>query len=71
MFFFPNDPLLMTSSVKEKMFILNLCDKIIFNSNWTKDQFLRDVDRFYHNSSKLMVIPQCINKKKVNFKKQS
>ncbi len=71
-FYFHNDPLLMTgsSSVKERMFILNLCDKIIFNSNWTKEQFLKNIDRFYHNSSKLMVIPQCINKKKVDFNKK-
>jgi len=71
-FYFHNDPLLMTgsSSVKERLFILNLCEKIIFNSNWTKEQFLKDINIFYHNSSKLIVIPQCINKKKIDFKKK-
>ena len=41
-FYFHNDPLSMTGSIsiKDRLFILNICSKIIFNSEWTKKDFL-------------------------------
>ena len=70
--YFHNDPLSLSGSEKkdERMFLLDICDKIIFNSNWTKDQFTSDLDKFYKNSQKLIVIHQSINRKKININKK-
>ena len=40
-FYFHNDPLSMNGSknISERMYILHLCSKIIFNSEWTKSRF--------------------------------
>ena len=40
-FYFHNDPLSMkdSTSIAEREFILNFCNKIIFNSEWTKKRF--------------------------------
>ena len=70
--YFHNDPLTMNGSVsiKERLFILKFCDKIIFNSEWTKKRFFTNLDKFYENSEKIQVICQSTTKAKVNiFKK--
>ena len=68
--YFHNDPITMSGSktVKERIFLLNNCEKIIFNSEWSKKQFLLKLDSFYHKSKKLEVILQSVNKIPVNFK---
>ena len=55
--FFHNDPLSMEGSktVKDRIFLLNLCYKIIFNSNWSKKRFLEGLNNKYVNSEKLLV----------------
>tara|TARA_B100001057_G_scaffold35937_1_gene32513 strand:- start:7412 stop:9526 length:2115 start_codon:yes stop_codon:yes gene_type:complete len=70
--YFHNDPISMTGSktVKERLFLLENCSKIIFNSAWSKKQFLNDLQSFYHKSKKLEVIHQSINKKKVDLNKK-
>ena len=67
-FYFHNDPLSMTgsTSTEDRMFILNFCKKIIFNSEWTKKRFFTDIDNFYHNSEKVEVIYQSTSRVKVN-----
>ena len=54
-FYFHNDPLSMTGSISynERIFILNICDKIIFNSEWTKKRFFIGIENFYINSEKI------------------
>ena len=71
-FYFHNDPLSMTGSisVNDRMFILNICHKIIFNSEWTKKRFFIGLDNFYHNSEKIEVIYQSTSRKKINIKKK-
>ncbi len=68
--YFHNDPVSMIGSktVQERIDLLNTCTKIIFNSEWSKKQFLKDLISFYHKSKKLEVIHQSINKRKINFK---
>ena len=68
--YFHNDPVTMIGSktVQERIDLLNTCSKIIFNSEWSKKQFLNDLKSFYHKSKKLEVIHQSINQKKINFK---
>ena len=66
--FFHNDPLSMEGSknVQDRIFLLNTCYKIIFNSNWSKKRFLEGLDNKYVNSEKLLV---CFQSAKVeNFK---
>ena len=70
--YFHNDPLKMngSQSVKDRLEVLNLCEKIIFNSEWTKDRFFEDIDNFYKKSEKISVIYQSTNKIKINLKKK-
>ena len=57
-------------SIKDRLFILNFCDKIIFNSEWTKRRFFLGLSKFYENSEKVEVIYQSTNKTKVNINKK-
>ena len=66
--YFHNDPISMIGSKTqfERKELIRNCAKIIFNSEWSKKQFLKKLDKFYHKSEKLEVIHQSINKEKVN-----
>jgi len=66
--YFHNDPITMNGSKKtnERLSLLNLCSKIIFNSEWSKKRFLKNLGKFYEKSSKLVVVHQSIDKKKVD-----
>ena len=69
--YFHNDPLSMKGSisVNERLNLLKLCEKIVFNSNWCKSRFIKNL----HNNSyqdKILVIPQSTSKTLVNFKKK-
>ena len=68
--YFHNDPLTMSGSknTQERLQLLNLCTKIIFNSEWSKKRFLYKLKSFYTKSTKLEVIHQSTNKVKVNLK---
>ena len=70
--YFHNDPLSMSGSksVDERIFLLHKCSKIIFNSEWSKNQFLFKLNLFYKKSEKLEVIHQSINRKKVIIKEK-
>ncbi len=70
--YFHNDPLSMNGSIsiKERNFILNTCCKIIFNSEWTKNRFFKDLDKFYLNSEKIEIIYQSTSKNKINLRKK-
>ncbi|MDA8618890.1 glycosyltransferase [Candidatus Pelagibacter bacterium] len=70
--YFHNDPLSMNGSknVNERIRLLNLCSKIIFNSQWSKDRFLTSLDKIYYKSVKLVVIRQSADIQKVNLSKK-
>ena len=70
--YFHNDPLEMAGSqaTNERINLLRICEKIIFNSDWSKNRFLENLDNFYCSSPKLMVINQSTNKPKVDLKKK-
>ena len=44
--------------IEERLNLLNICSKIIFNSEWSKKQYLKDLKSFFHKSKKLEVIHQ-------------
>ncbi len=70
--YFHNDPITMigSKSVNERVNLLTTCSKIIFNSEWSKKQFLKNLKNFYHKSKKLEVIHQSTNKTKVDLTKK-
>jgi len=65
-FHYHNDPLTMNGSrlPKERIFMINNCEKIIFCSNWVKKRFLHNIDENYINENKFIIINHSINKKK-------
>ncbi len=70
--YFHNDPISMigSKSALERKELIRNCAKIIFNSEWSKKQFLKKLDKFYHKSEKLEVIHQSIDKEKIDIKKK-
>ncbi len=68
--YFHNDPLSMTGSktINERIFLLNNCYRIVFNSNWSKKRFLQKMKSEAINSEKLLVINQSATKNIINFK---
>ena len=70
--YFHNDPITMigSKSIKERINLLETCSKIIFNSEWSKKQFCKDLESFYHKSKKLEVIHQSTTQTKINLSKK-
>ena len=68
--YFHNDPLEMNGSknIDDRIFLINNLDKIIFNSEWSKSQFVKNLPTMYALSSKLEIIKQSIDKKNINLK---
>jgi len=69
--FFHNNPLEMQGSVtkNERMGLYKKADKIIFNSNWTKNKFLEDLS-INNDDNKIEIIPQSTSKVKLDFSKK-
>ena len=68
--YFHNDPLTMTGSknLSERKYLVDICEKIIFNSLWSKKRFLENISAGSVNSEKLIVIFQSASKNKINLK---
>ena len=68
--YFHNDPLEMNGSrnINERIFLIENLDKIIFNSEWSKSRFVKNLNNLYANSNKLQIIKQSIDPKKINLK---
>ena len=69
--YFHNDPLSMSGSrtILERKNLLEDSDKIIFNSNWSKNRFLKGIDLNIY-PEKLITIYQSAPKTKINFNKK-
>ena len=69
--YFHNDPLTMAGSktIIERINLLKNSDKIIFNSNWSKERFLTHLNSPY-DKDKLLTIYQSASKTKINFNKK-
>ena len=50
----------------ERLNIYTKADKIIFNSIWTRNQFLKDLSIDY-DDDKIKIVPQSTSKVKINF----
>ena len=44
-----------------------ICEKIIFNSGWSRSRFIEGLDNFYSGSPKLEVINQSTDKPNIDF----
>ena len=68
--YFHNDPLTMTGSksLNERKYLVDICEKIIFNSLWSKKRFLENISSGSISSEKLIVIFQSASKNVINFK---
>mgnify|MGYP001169602834 FL=1 len=68
--YFHNNPNNMKNSntVSKKISLLKKTKKIIFNSRWTKKQFLKGLTLNKEKREKLLIINQCAEKSYVNFK---
>ena len=71
--YFHNDPLEMNGSklVNDRIYLLQNLDKIIFNSDWSKSRFIKNLPNTYAYSNKLSIIKQSIDKKKVTLKNKN
>jgi glycosyltransferase involved in cell wall biosynthesis len=70
--YFHNDPLSMNGSktVSERISLINICSRIVFNSEWSKERFLKNLDEIYFKSQKLIVVKQSADKQKVDINKK-
>jgi len=70
--YFHNDPLEMAGSekIKDRLYLMAICEKIIFNSGWSKNRFIEGLNNFYSGSPKLEVINQSTDKPNIDFKKK-
>ena len=70
--YFHNDPLSMTgsTSLRDRIFLLNNIDKIIFNSKWSQKRFFIDIDNEYLLKQKTAVCFQSTSKTKIDFNKK-
>jgi hypothetical protein len=59
-----------SKSIQQRLFLIENLDQIIFNSEWTKKQFLFDLPKIYTKVQKLSVIYQSTTKPKIDFKKK-
>ena len=70
--YFHNDPLYMNGSreLNDREYLINNVDKILFNSQWSKDRFFIGFKNFKKYIHKVAVCYQSTNKVKINFEKK-
>ena len=70
--YFHNDPLSMSGSItiKDRLYLLNNIDKIIFNSKWSQKRFFINIDNEKLLKQKTTVCYQSTSKTKINFDKK-
>ena len=70
--YFHNDPLLLrgSSTVNERLNLIKICDKLIFNSHWSKKKFFSDIPSKEISRSNTFVCHQSSDKVKINFQKK-
>jgi len=70
--FFHNDPITMNGSKlkSERIYLLNEVDKIIFNSNWSKNRFFLNLGNKKLLSQKTSVCYQSSSRVKINFEQK-
>ena len=69
--FFHNNPMEMqgSNSIKEREYLIENSDMLIFNSNWTKEKFLNGF-KIKNYVNKIKIIPQSTSKVSIDFSKK-
>ena len=69
--YFHNNPLTISGSKNrnDRLNILNVCEHLFFNSNWTKDQFFKDIEQSNY-LNKFSICYQSTKKQKVEISKK-
>ena len=57
-----------SSSIKDRLFLLNNIDKIIFNSSWSQKRFFIGIENEELLTQKTAVCFQSTSRTKINFK---
>ena len=70
--YFHNDPLSMegSTSIDDRIYLINNVNKLIFNSNWSKHRFFLDLPKNKIDSNKIDVCYQSSSKTKIDFSKK-
>ena len=70
--FFHNYPLYMdgSTSINDRIYLINNVNKLIFNSNWSKQRFFLDVPKQIIDINKISVCYQSSDDVKINFAKK-
>ena len=70
--YFHNDPLSMNGSkgLNDREYLIKNVDKILFNSQWSKERFSIGFKNFNKYNHKILVCYQSTNRVKINFKKK-
>ncbi len=70
--YFHNDPLSMTGSitVKDRIYLLNNIDKILFNSKWSQKRFFINIENEKLLKQKTAICYQSASKTNINFKQK-
>ncbi len=70
--YFHNDPLSMngSTSTKDRLFLLNKIDKILFNSKWSQERFFIGLENMTLLKQKTSICYQSTSKTKINFRQK-
>jgi len=70
--YFHNDPLSMdgSSSIQDRIYLINNINKLLFNSNWSKTRFFSDIPNNLINPAQSIICYQSSNKVKIDFNKK-
>ncbi len=70
--FFHNDPLTMSGSktIKDRLYLIANLDMIIFNSEWCKNRFTKDLPKIFNKIDKIKVVYQSTSKVNIDIKKK-
>ena len=70
--YFHNDPLSMegSTSIDDRIYLINNINKLVFNSNWSKNRFFLDIPKNKIDRNKIDVCYQSSNKVKIDFSKK-
>jgi len=59
-----------SKSINDRIFLLNNCSRIVFNSQWSKKKFLENIKSKYVDTEKLLIIYQSSIKEKIDLRKK-
>ena len=59
-----------SKTINQRLTLIGICSKIVFNSEWSKNRFLLDLEKIYTKSQKLIVIRQSTDQQKIDLRRK-